>query len=296
MTALPPGVRRSVSPLRTVDLHSILDADPDLGADLGPGQWEQARAVCRGRAVTLRAGACDLDGVLAAHPSAIGFLIVDGLLRRETSLRNRGLIELVGAGDVIQPATGHGSPILATDRSDAVIDEVRMLELGIDFIRCAGRWPGLLGAVLARVENQRRHLITQELIVHLPLAEHRVLFMLWHLAGRWGQVTVDGVRLRLRLTHAVLGQLIAAKRPTVSLAVRRLEEKGCVRRTAAGAWLITTRGQSVVNALARTEPPVPGTRVLRHGAGVLSAAAPAAPPRVGRARPRTLSGAPALGR
>jgi len=284
-----------MAPLRAVDLPSVLDADPDLGAALPAEQWEQAREACRGRAVTLREGACDLDAVLASRPSAIGFLIVDGLLRRETSLRNRRLIELVGAGDVVQPATDHGSPILATGRSDTVIDEVRMLELGIDFIHAAGRWPGLLTAALARVENQRRHLITQELIVHLPLAEHRVLFMLWHLAGRWGQVTLDGVRLRLRLTHAFLGQLIAAKRPTVSLAVRRLEEKGCVQRTAGGAWLITTRGQRMVTTLARTESPAAGTGTLRRH-DELSAAAPAAPPPAARARSRTLSGVPARGR
>jgi CRP/FNR family transcriptional regulator, cyclic AMP receptor protein len=128
-----------------------------------------------------------------------------------------------------------------------------------------------------------------------------VLFMLWHLAGRWGQVTLDGIRLRLHLTHASLGQLIAAKRPTVSLAVRRLQDKGCVRRTADGAWLITSRGQSLVTALARTDPAAPavatgGGAMVAHAGARVSAAAPAAPPRAGRGRPRTRSGAPARGR
>jgi CRP/FNR family transcriptional regulator, cyclic AMP receptor protein len=51
-------------------------------------------------------------------------------------------------------------------------------------------------------------------------------------------VTADGVVLRLRLTHELLGQLVGAKRPTVSLALKELEARGSIHRPAEGGWLL----------------------------------------------------------
>jgi CRP/FNR family transcriptional regulator, cyclic AMP receptor protein len=68
--------------------------------------------------------------------------------------------------------------------------------------------------------------------------EDRLHAMLWLLAERWGRVTPEGVTLPLRLTHELLGQLVGAKRPTVSLAMKELEARGAVRRRLDGAWLL----------------------------------------------------------
>jgi CRP-like cAMP-binding protein len=53
--------------------------------------------------------------------------------------------------------------------------------------------------------------------------------LLWHLAARWGRVRSDGTVLRLRLTHAVLADLVAARRPTVTTALSDLARRGLVR-------------------------------------------------------------------
>jgi hypothetical protein len=62
-----------------------------------------------------------------------------------------------------------------------------------------------------------------------------LVLLLWHLAGRWGRVEPTGFRLCLPLTHRLLGHLVAAERPSVTHALRRLSEAGIVTG-AAGDW------------------------------------------------------------
>ena len=66
-------------------------------------------------------------------------------------------------------------------------------------------------------------------IVHQARVDVRLHMLLWHLAARWGRVRSDGTVLRLRLTHAVLADLVAARRPTVTTALSDLSRRGLVR-------------------------------------------------------------------
>ncbi|MGH3138482.1 MAG: helix-turn-helix domain-containing protein, partial [Gaiellales bacterium] len=59
--------------------------------------------------------------------------------------------------------------------------------------------------------------------------------LFWHLAERWGRVEKSGIRLSLPLTHRLLGQLVAAERPSVSHALARLAQAGLVTG-APGDW------------------------------------------------------------
>ena len=58
------------------------------------------------------------------------------------------------------------------------------------------------------------------------------MLLLWHLAARWGKVERGSVRLCLPLTHRLLGQLVAAERPSVSHALKRLAHAGLVSGSA----------------------------------------------------------------
>ena len=60
---------------------------------------------------------------------------------------------------------------------------------------------------------------------------------MWHLAGRWGRVRTDGVFLPLKLTHALLADLVAARRPTVTSALSDLSRRGVLRQADDG-WLL----------------------------------------------------------
>lgn len=61
--------------------------------------------------------------------------------------------------------------------------------------------------------------------------------LLWLLADRWGRVTTQGVRVVAPLTHALLAELVAARRPTVSAALAKLAAAGEVTRVG-NEWLL----------------------------------------------------------
>ena len=62
--------------------------------------------------------------------------------------------------------------------------------------------------------------------------------MLWSLAGRWGRVTPDGVRIDLPLTHQLIADLAGAARPPVTTALGELERAGHLLREDTGRWVL----------------------------------------------------------
>jgi CRP-like cAMP-binding protein len=65
-------------------------------------------------------------------------------------------------------------------------------------------------------------------ILHQPRVDVRLHMLMWELAARWGHVSTDGVRLPVRLTHATLAELVAARRPTVTKALGELTDRSLV--------------------------------------------------------------------
>lgn len=227
------------------EIAFVLDLDPELGSRIPSEQREDARGAARGRIVVVPPGPCELSRFMMDSSRLVGFLIADGLVRSEVTLSDRHLIEFLGPGDILQLSEADDPPRLAGAPAIVVLDRVVLVALGATFLRAAARWPELFMAVLARIQRQRARLATQALIVHLPQARDRLLLVLWHLSSCWGRVTPDGVQLPLKLTHDLLGQLIAARRPTVSLAIKELVGEGCVERREDGSWVITEHGQQL---------------------------------------------------
>ena len=82
------------------------------------------------------------------------------------------------------------------------------------------------------------HRLTGQLVIcQLPRVDQRVLAIMWLLAESWGQVTPGGVRLPLALTHETLGAMVGARRPTVTLALRKLSQQGAIIHQESG-WLL----------------------------------------------------------
>jgi len=130
-------------------------------------------------------------------------------------------IELLGPGDLLRPW-----------------DEAANSELLEAFVR----WSALARTQLAILDrNLAARLAVLQTISHLNRVDRRVLALLWHLAERWGRVTPDGVALSLALSHSMIGQLVGARRPTVSTALAQLVREGHVARGAAGTWVLTGR-------------------------------------------------------
>jgi CRP/FNR family cyclic AMP-dependent transcriptional regulator len=232
------------------DSCRLLEFDPEIGEGIDPKEWELAQSVCLASVCHVPAGKWQIDEPADKQPHLLGFVIVAGLVCQEVALRERHIFEFLGPGDVVQaPAVPVrprlGGPVMSTAAVDTTV-----LALGESFIRAAGRWPSLLVAVHERLEAQRENLAIQGLIAQLARAEHRVLLQLWHLADRWGRVTTEGTLIPLSLTHKLLGQMIAARRPTVTLAVAVLESQGLIRRVGSSAWLLMPAAEAAVAAIA----------------------------------------------
>jgi hypothetical protein len=92
--------------------------------------------------------------------------------------------------------------------------------------------------LLERLERRSQRLARAQAIVGLTRVDRRLLAMLWQLAERWGRVTGEGVLLPRDISHRLLGQLVGARRPTVSTAAAELARQGVLRRRDDGAWLL----------------------------------------------------------
>jgi CRP-like cAMP-binding protein len=196
-----------------------------------------------------------------------GVLLVDGLAARHAVLGERVATQLLGPGDILDP-WGAGGELLPCAVSWSVHTPVTAAVLDGRFATAARRWPDLAGVVQQRLGGLVDRLATHLAICQLPRVEQRLLALLWHLAERFGRVGPDGVVLSLGLTHRLIGQLVGAQRPTVSLAMGTLVEGGLVHRRADGAIVLTERSRDALEAetgLATTPRPVVRARTAARG-------------------------------
>jgi CRP/FNR family cyclic AMP-dependent transcriptional regulator len=169
----------------------------------------------------------------------IGLLVLHGLLIRRVGVDTRYGAELLGAGDLLRPwQGGHEPPMLSLTTGWRILQPTRMAVLDEAFARRMARYPQLCGRFVGRALQRSRNLAVNMAIVHQARVDVRLHMLFWHLAGRWGRVRPDGIRLPLRLTHSVLADLAAARRPTVTSALSDLSKRKLVRVIDQG-WLLT---------------------------------------------------------
>ena len=111
------------------------------------------------------------------------------------------------------------------------------------------QYPELARSLMARAIQRSQNLAVNMAIVHQARVDVRLHMLLWHLAARWGRVRSDGTVLRLRLTHTVLADLVAARRPTVTTALSELTRRGLVR-TDGETWVLPGEAPSDLLAFA----------------------------------------------
>ena len=224
---------------RTVDTARLLDADPDLGLLLSEARREQAERELVVRTYQLRVGAWDvsrLEGVTAGH---LGLLIVQGVLSRELLVADVVSTELLGPGDLVRPWPSAGRMTLLPARAVwSVLSPACLAVLDRRFAAEAARYPDVTAALLDRLSERSVRLATTQAISQLTCVDRRLAALFWHLAERWGRVSIDGVIVPLALTHRILGQLVGARRPTVSTALSKLAARGELVRQPNGSWLL----------------------------------------------------------
>ena len=151
--------------------------------------------------------------------------------------------ELVGEGDVLRAAAQDlDNPTLPLTVEWLILEPSRVAVLDERFVRQLARFPQVAGRLFARSVLRSRQLAVNMAIVHQARVDVRLHLLFWQLAGRWGRVRSDGVVVPLRLTHTVLADLVAARRPTVTSALSDLSRRGLVRAVA--RWMATLRTSS----------------------------------------------------
>jgi CRP-like cAMP-binding protein len=131
-----------------------------------------------------------------------------------------------------------------------VLETARVAILDDAFMGHLADYPQLGGRLVGRAVTRSRNIAVNMAIVHQARVDVRLHMLFWHLAARWGRVGSGGVTVPLRLTHAVLAELVAARRPTVTSALTLLSKRGVVRPTDNG-WLLAGESPGELRELAR---------------------------------------------
>jgi CRP/FNR family cyclic AMP-dependent transcriptional regulator len=229
----------------------LLDASVELARHIGQDERaELARASLP--VITVGPGGLDLPALLATH-SGFGASVIDGLVMSALRIGEQTGIQLLGPGDLLVPST-NASPEWLTEPQLRTTAPVQLAVFGRDLLAAVYRWPRVVQGMYACLGDQLARLRAQLVICQLPRVDERVLAMFWLLAESWGQVTPSGVRLPLTLTHETLGALIGARRPTVTLALRKLAEDGAAIHQDSG-WLLLERPPQPVEPPPKLLPP-----------------------------------------
>jgi CRP/FNR family cyclic AMP-dependent transcriptional regulator len=218
---------------------ALLDLDPDLGAGLAPARLAAAAHELRARVVSVPRGELTLGDIALVNHQHVGLLVVEGVIAHEVVLEDTVSTELLGPGDFFRPWTEDGeSPLLRQRVRWQVLADTRLGVLGEALGHALPRFPEVNTALLARACARAQRLATTQAISHLNSVDRRLLALFWHLAERWGRVTRDGVVVPLTISHRLLGELVGARRPTVTTALAALDHRGALRRRQDATWLL----------------------------------------------------------
>ncbi len=250
-----PAARRPGSPPL---FAYLLDLDTDLAEELELRMRLSARQHATARILHADTGECDLSSWFTAVGDGPGVMIIDGLLALDTCVAGRTICELLGPGDLLQPPAELEDDMVDRESSWHALTPTRLVLLDGAFVERVHSWPQLLRTLFRRSERRVADAGTLRAIACQPKLEVRLVLLLWHLAARWGRVEPTGIRLTLPLTHRLLGQLVAAERPSISHALSRLSHAGLVSGSA-GDWhlhgTVEAHLEALMDRTARLERP-----------------------------------------
>src|SRR5579875_3663233 len=205
----------------------LLEEEPELGETIPAARRAVAIERCTAGTVRVPRGRWTIPGSMHLY-DGIGLLVLDGLLLRRVGVDGRFGAEIVGEGDLMRPRY---------DVPPTTTLSVTAGWLVLEAARHFAEFPELTGAFVDRALNRTRNLQILMAIVHHARVNVRVHMLLWHLADRWGRVRSEGVLLPLSITHSVLADMVAARRPTVTSSLSELARIDLVRPVD-GGWLL----------------------------------------------------------
>jgi hypothetical protein len=224
-----------------INVVRVLEEDPGLAASLDDAERAVAAQHLVAAEMRVPRGPWDPSHPLGHARGDLGYLVLDGLLVRETALGRHTTAELLGGGDLLRP-WNHNEDIseapIATRNAWRVLQPLRLAVLDARFAALCSRMPPITAELLNRTLRRSRLLGLLLALSAMPRLDARLLALLWHLADRWGTVGPDGTLVPLRLTHATLAQLVGAQRPSVTSALRTLERRGLLTRVPHGGGFL----------------------------------------------------------
>ena len=216
----------------------LLERDAELARALPPGMRKG-----RGQGSPLSAGVLKLKRGPwepdARQPAVdhLGFLVLDGLVGRRVLVPERGRsLELLGRGDLFRPWQDESASF--EQLSWTVIEPAAIAVLDEPLAARAKEVPELLEALTDRALRRSRRLAVSAAIANTVGVQERLLLSLWQLTELWGRKAPEGAVLPFRLSHQTLADLVGARRPTVTLALRTLAERDLLRRGESGQWIL----------------------------------------------------------
>jgi len=219
-------------------VSQVLVADPELAGNLQGDRLATAQQEIVARITELRAGPWSPPESVDGLSDGIGLLILDGLVVRRVGVAGRFGAELLGDGDILRPWHREDSAsTLPRTGKWRVLRATRIAVLDSEFAMRVSRYPEVISELLGRALRRSRHIAVNMAIIHQPRIDVRLHMLFWELADRWGNVRSDGVHVPLTLTHSMLADLVAARRPSVTKALGDLSELGAVTWTGV-EWLL----------------------------------------------------------
>jgi CRP/FNR family cyclic AMP-dependent transcriptional regulator len=209
--------------------------DSDLAEVIPEPRRAAAVAACRVPLVSAAEGAWTPP--VGAPAGYLGFLILDGICMRTFELMERRAVALLGPGDLIKPWTRSRLWNDAEHGEWRFLSPVRLALLDRGFTAQLAQFPELGAELMERVFQLNRELVFNMAIASHTRIDTRLHLMLWQMASKWGRIRSDGVLLPVKLTHSVLSELVASRRPTITTALAELSQRGLVQRVEQG-WLL----------------------------------------------------------
>jgi CRP/FNR family cyclic AMP-dependent transcriptional regulator len=225
----------------TTRVH-ILNVDASLGRGLSSLEFADARARAVARTVALDAGSWGPTWDRDVWCDCLGLLVLTGALLRRVTVAGRASVELLGAGDVVQPWQSIEHSGLDAAIQWKVCDPTVAAVFDRRFQQTCTPWPEVPSAIVERVLEHSTSLSVRLALAQVPRLSERLLLVMWHLADRWGKVDRHGVVLPFRLSHQTLADLACAQRTSVSHVLRDLLLAGELSRSERGFWRLRGHG------------------------------------------------------
>jgi CRP/FNR family transcriptional regulator, cyclic AMP receptor protein len=219
---------------------ALLDALPELAGGLAPSRLAAAGDALRIATAWIPAGPLGPDDL--RHCNEHGHVVLlEGLVARTMTLEDGSASELLGPGDVLcPPALGpqHNFGLAGYDVQLEALQTSRVGIVGGELIAAFAAFPEVIEALLASRARRDAEQAALAVIAQLTGVDRRLVALFRLLAARHGRPTPDGIAVPVAVPHRLLAELVGARRPTVSTALRRLERSGKLRRLRDGSWLL----------------------------------------------------------